>query len=188
MSAYDPKRTWAEWRDYCRCIHSSPGSYTSRIAHRLSNFRRLRHSSDLCAFNDRFSARTQTWDHASARGRSGRGIRNEVRSATQSESLSSRFDMCGPRLSYEDARVPCSPASAPRRRPVCVVRAARRYQESLLPVLRFFRAFLAVFVDSAFAPCRASCANGIVWPQAQLARPHILWDGAWGGLSRIRRG
>src|SRR5262252_9589499 len=26
-------------------------------------------------------------------------------------------------LSYEDARAPCSPASAPRRRPVCVVRA-----------------------------------------------------------------
>jgi hypothetical protein len=71
-------------------------SYTSRIAHRLSNFRRLRHSSDLCAFNDRFSARAQTWDHAFARGRSGRGIRNEVRSSMQRESLSSRFDMCGP--------------------------------------------------------------------------------------------
>src|SRR5262249_39136567 len=76
-------------------------------------------------------------------------------------------------LSYEDARAPCSPASAPRRRPVCVVRAARRFQERLLPVLGFFRALLAVFCDSAFAPCRASCANGIVRPPAPLARSHI---------------
>src|SRR5690349_4603069 len=64
-----------------------PGSNTSRIAHRLGDFRCLRHSPDLCAFNNRFSARAQTRDHASAHGSSSRGMKNEVRGSMQRESL-----------------------------------------------------------------------------------------------------
>src|SRR6516225_11478920 len=74
----------------------SPGSYTSRIAHRLSDFRRLRRSSDFCACNDLFSTCARLRHHAFVRVSSGRGISREVRCSMQRESLSSRFDMCGP--------------------------------------------------------------------------------------------
>ena len=69
-------------------------SYTSRIAHRLSDFRRLRYAPDFCALNNRLSASTRMRRHAFARCSSGRRIRNEIRGSTQGESLSGRFDVC----------------------------------------------------------------------------------------------
>ena len=74
----------------------NPGSYTSRVAHRLSDFRRLRHSSDFCACNNLSSACAGVRHHAFVRGSLGGGISDEVRGSMQRESLSSRFNMFGP--------------------------------------------------------------------------------------------